>query len=242
MLKADLPASFDQLKQAAREVGSVQIQNAATVGGNLCNASPAADGVPALLVLDAVVELSARSGTRTLALSDFIKGPRQTALASDELLTAVLIPHSSTTGNSVFLKLGARKYLVISIAMVAARLTVEDGAVTDAAIAVGACSAVATRLTEIETGLIGKPAGPELADSIPDAAVARTLDPISDPRGDAAYRSAAAAELVRRAVAQLLRRGGWQHERSARHVQSQGQRPAGQPAGRSRPASQPCAA
>jgi len=207
ILKAELPVGFDQLKLAAREVGSVQIQNAATIGGNLCNASPAADGVPALLVLDVAMELSSQSGTRTLPLTEFITGPRQTALRSDELLTAVLIPDGSTAGNSVFLKLGARKYLVISIAMVAARILVENGRIADAAIAVGACSAVASRLSEIEAGLIGQAAGPDLANSISDDAVARYLDPISDPRGDAAYRSAAAAELVRRAISQLLREG-----------------------------------
>ena len=207
ILRAELPTGFDQLKLAAREVGSVQIQNAATIGGNLCNASPAADGVPALLVLDAAVELSSQSGTRTLPLSEFITGPRQTALRPDELLTAVLIPEGSTAGTSVFLKLGARKYLVISIAMVAARILVDNGQVADAAIAVGACSAVATRLSEIESGLIGQAAGPDLANSISDDAVAQYLDPISDPRGDAAYRSAAAAELVRRAIRQLLPEG-----------------------------------
>ncbi len=207
ILKAELPAGFDQLKLAAREVGSVQIQNAATIGGNLCNASPAADGVPALLVLDAAVELSSQSGTRTLPLSEFITGPRQTALRSDELLSAILIPDGSIAGNSVFLKLGARKYLVISIAMVAARILVDNGRIADAAIAVGACSAVATRLSEIESGLIGQAAGPDFANSISDDAVAQYLDPISDPRGDAAYRSSAAAELVRRAIRQLLPEG-----------------------------------
>ena len=195
VLRAELPAGFDQLKQAAREVGSVQIQNTATVGGNLCNASRPPDGVPALLALDAAVELSAQSGKRALPFADFITGPRQTALRPDELLTAVLIPQGSTHGRSVFLKLGARKYLVISIAMVAARL------------AVGACSAVATRLTDVEVDLVGAVAHPDLTATITDDAVARYLDPISDPRGDATYRLTAAAELVRRAVVNLVPQG-----------------------------------
>ncbi|MEK9725482.1 MAG: FAD binding domain-containing protein, partial [Rhodospirillaceae bacterium] len=142
VLRTDLPAAFDGLKLAAREVGSVQIQNAGTLGGNLCNASPAADGVPPLLTLDAAVELASASGTRTLPLPDFIRGPRDTALQPDELMTAILIPQSAGAGAATFLKLGARKYLVISIAMVAARLTVAGSTVTYAAVAVGACSAV----------------------------------------------------------------------------------------------------
>jgi CO/xanthine dehydrogenase FAD-binding subunit len=204
IIRTDLPSGFDQLKQAAREVGSVQIQNAATIGGNLCNASPAADGVPALLVLDARVELSAKSGKRTIPLADFITGPRQTTLQPDELLTAVLIPTTSAQGRSVFLKLGARKYLVISIAMVAARLREKNGHIADAAISVGSCSAVAARLRNIETLLVGKAVDPNLATKITNASVRRNLSPISDTRGDAGYREEAAAELVRRAVGQLL--------------------------------------
>jgi CO/xanthine dehydrogenase FAD-binding subunit len=93
IVKADLPASFDGLKQSAREVGSLQIQNAGTIAGNLCNASPAADGVPPLLTLDAVVELaSAARGARMVPLQDFILGVRNTALAVDEMVTAIHIP------------------------------------------------------------------------------------------------------------------------------------------------------
>ena len=87
-----LPRCFDALKSAAREVGSVQIQNRGTVAGNLCNASPAADGVPPLLALDAEVELASKSGLRRMALTDFLLDNRKTQRKSDELLTAVLVP------------------------------------------------------------------------------------------------------------------------------------------------------
>ncbi len=204
VLQADLPPGFRHLKQAAREVGSVQIQNAATVGGNLCNASPAADGVPPLLTLDAAVELRSIAATRTIPLTAFINGPRQTALRHGELLTAVVVPQSSARGRSVFIKLGARKYLVISIAMVAARLIEEQGRVAEAAIAVGSCSAVAARLPAAEAILTGQPARPDLALRITEESVQEHIAPISDARGDAAYRSAAAVELVRRAVGGLL--------------------------------------
>ena len=92
IIAAPLPRAFDALKAAAREVGSVQIQNRGTIAGNLCNASPAADGVPPLLALDAEVELVSSCGTRRLALADFILGNRRTALAPDEILSAILVP------------------------------------------------------------------------------------------------------------------------------------------------------
>ncbi|TGT02573.1 xanthine dehydrogenase family protein subunit M, partial [Mesorhizobium sp. M2D.F.Ca.ET.171.01.1.1] len=97
------------------EVGSVQIQNVASVAGNLCNASPAADGVPALLVLDAEVELRSTKATRQLPLGEFILGNRSTALQPGEMVTAIRVPKRSAVGASAFVKLGARRYLVISI-------------------------------------------------------------------------------------------------------------------------------
>ena len=92
IVRMDLPGAFDALKAAAREVGSIQIQNTGTVTGNLCNASPAADGVPPLMVLDAEIELRSAAGPRHLALPDFILGNRRTARRPDELVTAVRVP------------------------------------------------------------------------------------------------------------------------------------------------------
>jgi CO/xanthine dehydrogenase FAD-binding subunit len=201
---AALPPAFDALRQAAAEVGGVQIQNAGTIGGNLCNASPAADGVPPLLALDAEVELVSAAGTRRLPLAAFLAGPRRTVRRPDELLTAVLIPPAATEGRSTFLKLGARRYLVISIAMVAARLAIADGRVTTAALAVGACGPVATRLPQVEAALLGHPPDPARVDP---AAVAAALAPIDDHRAAADYRAEAAAELLRRAVAALAEPG-----------------------------------
>lgn len=203
VVRADLPPAFDALQAAAREVGSVQIQNAGTVGGNLCNASPAADGAPPLLALDAEVELRSAAGARRMPLGDFLLGPRKTALRSSEVLTAILIPDAATRGRSAFSKLGARRHLVISIAMTAVRLHIAEGKVAVAAIAVGACSAVAVRLPKVEAALIGQPADAALADRVTDAAVAASLSPIDDVRADAGYRSAAAATCIRRDVARL---------------------------------------
>lgn len=202
LAESTLPPAFDALKTAAREVGGRQIQNRGTIGGNLCNASPAADGVPPLLALDASVELVSARGRRVLPLSGFIDGPRRTALRSDEILSAVLIPPTHRDARSAFLKLGARRYLLISIAMVAGVIEHERGHVIRARIAVGACSPVAQRLPGLERRLAGQRLAPELAAVVADNDFEH-LAPIDDVRASADYRREAAAVLVRRLVATL---------------------------------------
>ena len=200
LLSAELPNSFDCLKLAGREVGGIQIQNSGTIAGNLCNASPAADGVPPLLALDARVELTSIRGCRELPLEAFITGPRQTELAADELLSAVLIPKSSAQGVSSFLKLGSRKYLVISIAMVAVVLEpASDRTIKNLSVSVGSCSAVACRLRDLEADLQGRSLE-NLAQSPYAGRFFAPLSPIDDIRSSARYRLDAAAELVRRAI------------------------------------------
>ncbi|WP_136616036.1 MULTISPECIES: FAD binding domain-containing protein [Mesorhizobium] len=199
LIRRPLPAAFDALKQAAREVGSAQIQNVASVAGNLCNASPAADGVPALLVLDAEVELRSVAAIRHLPMHDFILGNRRTALLPGEMVTAIRVPKPAAMGTSAFVKLGARRYLVISIAMVAARLVVDNGTVRQAAVAAGSCSVVARRLAGVEAALRGLPVDGGLADAVLAAPMSE-LSPIADVRGSAEYRLDAVREIVARAV------------------------------------------
>jgi len=200
VLAARLPRGFDGLKAAAREVGSVQIQNAATIAGNLCNASPAADGVAALLALDAELVLCSSSASRTLPLSEFILGNRKTARRPDELLTSIRIPRRVEDAMSTFLKLGARRYLVISIVMVAANLVADSaGGIREALICVGSCSAAALRLGELERALIGRPVRPGLRQFVKREHLA-LLSPIDDVRATAEYRRDAALTLVGRAL------------------------------------------
>lgn len=200
VIRTPLSRCFDALKQAAREVGSVQIQNRGTVAGNLCNASPAADGVPPLLALDAEVELISVSGKRRLPLAQFLAGNRKTLRRPDEVLAAVLIPRRIESAASTFLKLGARKYLVISISMVAAVLEADAaGRVAEARVAVGSCSATARRLYELEKSLVGLGAKAGLESAISEMHLS-TLSPIDDVRATAEYRRDASLTLVRRAV------------------------------------------
>jgi len=200
---------LEVLAQAAAEVGGFQIQNQGTLGGNLCNASPAADGVPALLALGAEVELASLRGVRRLPLADFVLGNRRTALAADELLTAIEVPLPSEQAASVFLKLGHRRYLVISIVMVAVQLDFDaDAAISACRIAVGACSAAARRVESLESALIRLRADDAAGEvdrllasgGAAEPLLAERLAPIDDVRGSAPYRREAARELIRRAL------------------------------------------
>jgi len=198
LVRAPLPPLFDGLKAAARDVGGVQIQNRGTLAGNICNASPAADGVPPLLTLDAEVEITSTVGTRRVSLVQFIDGYRHTVLRPDEIATAILVPRANGNGN--FLKLGARRYLVISIALVAGTLDLDDtGRIRSARLAVGACSAVAQRLHALEADLAGHT--PADAAALVRADHLAHLSPIDDVRATGDFRAHAALTLMRDLVA-----------------------------------------
>jgi CO/xanthine dehydrogenase FAD-binding subunit len=202
VIAADLPRLFDGLKAAAREVGGVQIQNAGTVCGNLCNASPAADGVPCLMALDAEVELASLGMSRRLKIEDFVEGNRRTARRPDELVIALHVKRPGNEARGAFLKLGARRYLVISIVMAAGVIEWRDGRVAAARLAIGACAPTALRLRGLEERLRGVEARRltefELASCDLDM-----LAPIDDVRASAGYRTDASLTLVRRLLAEL---------------------------------------
>ncbi len=208
LIAATLPPCFDGLKAAARELGGVQVQNAGTVVGNLCNASPAADGLPNLLALDATVELAGAQGRRSLAVEDFVTGNRQTQRRPDELVTAISIPKPAPDTASHFAKLGARKYLVISIVILAIVLEPEDGRVGSARLALGACAPVARRLRALEAALAGRALDGGLGDALETVHLDEALAPIDDIRASATYRRDAAATLVRRGLSALGQRLG----------------------------------
>jgi CO/xanthine dehydrogenase FAD-binding subunit len=200
IISSDLPCCFDALKAAAREIGGVQIQNRGTIGGNVCNASPAADGIPPLLALDAEVELVSKKSVRRLTLSEFIVGNRKTKRRSDEILASIYVPRTIEDARSAFVKLGARRYLVISIAMVAAVVKTDSaGLISDVRVAVGSCSTRAQRLIELEQDLIGRPANARCDFVLSEKHIAR-LSPISDVRATADYRRDACLTLIVRAL------------------------------------------
>ncbi|MBD0271097.1 MAG: FAD binding domain-containing protein, partial [Acetobacteraceae bacterium] len=193
LVRADrLPPLFDGMKEAARQIGGMQVQNRGTIVGNACTASPAGDGIPTLLALDAEVEIAGQEPARVPA-DAFFTGYRATACGPVGIVTRILIPKRGGRGR--FAKLGARHHLVISIAMVAATVETDDsGRIATARIAVGACSAVARRLPELEADLAGAPVA-DAGRLLEPRHLAR-LSPIDDVRATAPYRMAAARALV----------------------------------------------
>ena len=200
IINADLPPGFDGLKAAGRTIGGIQIQNTATLVGNICNASPAADSAPNLLALDAGVALASARGERVSLLADFITGNRETTREPDEMVVALIVPKPAPGAESLFLKLGARSYMVISIVMVALVIEPDGDRVARARIAVGSCAPVSRRLAALEESLVGAKLDGRLGDQLQDV---KALDPIDDIRGSAAYRQDAALTLVRRGLAEL---------------------------------------
>jgi N-methylhydantoinase B len=204
MRNAPLPSAFAGYRKAARDIGGAQVQNRGTLVGNICTASPAGDGIPCLLSLDAEVELATERGRRVVTVARFIDGYRNTVCAPDELVTAILVPKPPAGARGDFVKLGARRYLVISIVMAAAVLAADaNGTIAHARVAVGACSPVAQTLPELEQALIGQPfaAAPDLV----AAGRFAPLSPIDDVRASGAFRTAAAVEMVRDLLAGIVR-------------------------------------
>ena len=160
--------------------------------------------MPPLLALDATLELASAGGVQRLPLEQFILGNRRTALRPDQLLTAVLVPKpAAARAAGHFVKLGARRYLVISIVMVGAALEVaQDGRVALARLAVGACATVAKRLPDAEQALARAPCDDRLASRLQPGHMSG-LTPIDDMRASAGYRSDVALTLVGRAVSEL---------------------------------------
>jgi len=173
------------------------------VSGEMCVFDEAGAPVRGLTSMASSYDFSlGRPGKRVLPLGEFITGVRRTALRPGELLSAILVPQQPDDLHSVFLKAGARKYLVISIAMVAVAASIRDEKIIEARIAAGSCSPVAQRLHEFEAQLAGHRVQQQLPQITP--AHLAVLSPISDVRGSAQYRSEAVTQMIGRALAQLL--------------------------------------
>jgi carbon-monoxide dehydrogenase medium subunit len=197
---------FPGLVEAAEVVGSVQIRNRATLVGNLCNASPAADTPPVLMALDASVRIAGRSGSRRMSIDEFLVGYRQTALQRGEVVTALQIPEAGSRSGTAFLKLGVRRAMEISIVCVGARIDLaEDGTIESAGIGVGSVAPQTVRPTRAEEMLVGERPDPTLLAAAGSSAV-EACSPIDDLRGSAEYRRAMIPVLVRRALSAALGR------------------------------------
>lgn len=189
------------LAEGARRSGSVAIRNAATIGGNLANASPAADLATPLLVMDAELHLAGTRGKRVVAMKDFFTGPGGTVLKPDELVMEIHVP--PVKGKTVFHKLGRRKALTLSVVNVAVRLDMADHRCKDARLALGAMAPTPMRCPKAEEMLRGKALDEALITKCAAEAVAES-SPIDDQRATAWYRQKAGVAAVARALRQAV--------------------------------------
>ena len=188
------------LAQAASKLGSIQVRNRATIGGNLCNAAPSAETAPALLTLDAQVEIFGKTGKRILELVDFFRGPELNALAQGEILTRLKIPLASNRQGSVYYKLTTRRAMDIAFIGVAVLIELDgDNRIKKARIALGAVSPTPIRVPAAEAKLEGT----DLSDEVIQAAAAlatQACQPISDLRASAEYRKEMVHKLCKRGM------------------------------------------
>jgi xanthine dehydrogenase small subunit len=185
------------LAAAARTIGAAQIQNRGTIGGNIANASPAADSLPVLSCADADIELASIRGRRRVSIHSFYTGYRKTALAADEMIVAVHLPKQRTAEQIEFYKVGTRRAQAISKVMLGARMQIAGGIVEQIALAYGSVAPTVVRARAAETMLLGQYPSPELV-ARAVAALDRDLKPITDMRSSAAYRRRVAGNLLER--------------------------------------------
>jgi CO/xanthine dehydrogenase FAD-binding subunit len=198
---AELADALPGLAIASRTVGSPQIRNRGTIGGNLGSSSPAGDALPPLYASDAVVELASTRGTRRVAIEDFVTGPKRNVLEPDELIAAVHVPQAR--GGQQFSKIGTRNAMVIAVCSFAIALDDEERA---AGTCIGSAAPTPRRAREAEAFIEGVLDWDSRAE-IPDDAlrrfgelVADAAAPIDDQRGSAAYRRHALAVMARRTL------------------------------------------
>jgi carbon-monoxide dehydrogenase medium subunit len=188
------------LAQAAAKLGSVQIRHRATIGGNLCNASPSAEMAPALLALDAQAAIYGKTGTRVIGLGDFFLGPGATVLGDGELLTHLKIPLTRNRQGSLYYKLSTRKAMDLAFVGVAVLLELEgDDQISKARIALGAVAPTPIRVPSAEKLLEGRVISLEVARESAELA-AQSCKPISDLRASAIYRREMVRELCQQGL------------------------------------------
>jgi carbon-monoxide dehydrogenase medium subunit len=200
----EIRALYPAIAAAASDTANVQVRNMGTVVGNLCNASPSADNAPTLLVMGATVHIAGASGERTLPLDQFFKGPGRTALASDEIVTAVSVPPVPEKTGVMFLSFSGRGKLDCSTVGIGALVTMEGDTCKSAKIAIGACAPIPMLAPETEKMLAGGTVDEGLLRSASQKA-AKETSPIDDLRASAAYRLRMVEVLAYRVLTEACR-------------------------------------
>jgi carbon-monoxide dehydrogenase medium subunit len=200
-------ATYTSLSESAALVGSVQVRNLATLGGNLCNAAPSADMAPPLLALEAEAVIVGPKGERRVPLATFFTGVRRTVLAPDELLLEIVVPAPGPRSGGNYLRHTPRRELDIAVVGVASQLTLSNGVCSKARIALAAVAPTPVRATAAEQALEGQPVTPGAIERAAELAVG-VAKPISDQRGSADYRLHLVRVLTGRTLRTALARAG----------------------------------
>ena len=189
------------LAQSAAEVGSIQIRNRATIGGNMANATPSADTAPALIALNATAKIASANGERTIALEEFFKGPGQNAMSADEILTEVTIPKTAANLVGEYIKFSPREMMDLAYVGVAVayNLGANDKKCAGVRIVLGAVAPTPIRARRAEAALDGQVLTEALAEKVGQIA-AEEAKPISDVRSSADYRRAMVGAMTKRAL------------------------------------------
>ena len=204
---AAIHAAYPCLTDATQLIGSIQIQSRATVAGNLCNSSPAADAIPALIVLDATAIIVGPNGTREVAAQDFCTGPGQNVMKNDEFVVSIRIPAPAPNSGGMGLRFIPRNEMDIAVANAAAYVVLSDDrkSFVSARLAVGAVAPIPLYLTEVGDLLAGKEISDEIIEEA--AGIARNAaNPITDMRGTVEQRIHLAGVLSRRAIKGAIER------------------------------------
>jgi len=196
---------FPSLAESAALVGSVQVRNLATLGGNLCNAAPSADMAPPLLALDAEAIIAGPSGRRRVPMASFFVGVRRTVLGPGELLLELAVPAPAAASGGQYLRHTPRRELDIAVVGVASQLTLAGGRCVKARIALAAVAPVPLRASEAERALEGQAVTPERIEQAA-ALAAEATRPIDDHRGSIAFRRHLSRVLTRRTLTTALAR------------------------------------
>ncbi len=198
------------LAEAIYQMASWQIRNVATIGGNLCNASPAADTAPPLMVLEAKLKLVSKDGERIVPVTEFFLGPRKTVLKKNELLAEIIVPYEKDAGSSM-IKLGRRSAFTLSIVAVATLVKVENGKFKDVRVALNSVAPKPVRARSVEEALKGKEVSLEAIEEA-SKLVVNDISPISDVRASAEYRREMSIILTRDSLLKSLERIGYRIE------------------------------
>jgi carbon-monoxide dehydrogenase medium subunit len=204
-LHADVRRRYTALADGAALVGSVQVRNLATVGGNVCNAAPSADMAPPLMALDAEAAIASPRGERRVPLASVFQGVRRTVLAPDELLVALVIPAPAAGSGGSYIRHTPRRELDIAVVGVASQVTIKDGRCVKARIALASVAPTPVHATAAEQSLQGQPLTPETIERAAGLAV-EAAKPISDQRGSADFRRHLVRVLTRRTLTRALAR------------------------------------